>query len=288
MWDPGNTYPLHCQLGEGPLWHPEEYLLYGVDILEGSLFRFSPENTHVERFQLGYPVGCLGLRKSGGFVLAGKRGFQTWNIADERPRSIIHPEENRPEARFNDGRVDILGRFWAGTMTEQGLENSLYRLDPDGQVHQMEFGVGISNGIGWSPDCTTMFYTDSARREIYAYDYDREQGSISNRRLFASTREDQGVPDGLVVDKDGCIWSARWDGWKVVRYDPDGGVMMEIKLPVQRPTSCTFGGVKMNILFITSAATGLTRSERERQPLAGDLFWVETDTRGMPENLFRG
>jgi len=279
--------PVQNQLGEGPLWHPEEELLYWVDI-EGECFhRYSPETGKGDTFQLGQPVGCLAFRASGGLVLGLRDGLAFWDQKTSDLEIINNPEAERINARFNDGKVDPGGRFWAGTLGEDD-QSCLYRLGLDGSVQKMETGIKISNGMGWSTDQKTMYFTDSSRRVIYAYDFDLESGSINNRRDFVKIPPEDGIPDGLTVDSDGFIWSAHWDGWRVTRYDPDGKVERVIYLPVQRPTSCTFGGSDLDQLFITSAWTGLNEAERQEQPLAGDLFLVHVDAKGRKENEFLG
>ncbi len=280
--------PLGCRLGEGPLWHPEENRLYGVDIEAHTIWCFDPAADVVRMFPTATMVGCLGLRNQGGFVLAYEGGFAFWDPDHQELETLADPEAERPHARFNDGGVDPAGRFWAGTMTPEGFENSLYRLDPDHSVHRMAGGIGISNGIGWSPDHRTLYFTDSPRKCIYAYDYDVLSGSIENRRIWVDSDDVDGVPDGLCVDSEGCVWSARWDGWHVARYDPEGRLMHKHALPVQRPTSCAFGGSDLKTLFITSAWTGLTEVERQSQPHAGDLFITESPVPGQMPNRFMG
>lgn len=280
--------PLGCRLGEGPLWHSGEGALYSVDIEGKSIWRLDPGKGVAREFPLGFMVGCLGIRSEGGFILAGENGFTTWDPTSGLVNELAHPEPDRHNARFNDGAVDPAGRFWAGTMTPEGFENSLYRLDPDHRVQRMERGIGISNGIGWSPDRQTMYFTDSPRKLIYAYDYIADSGAIENRRVWLDTSDDPGVPDGLCVDREGCVWSARWDGWRITRYDPQGQQMLELRLPVQRPTSCAFGGADLQTLFITSAWSGLTQDERRSQPLAGAIFKAECQVTGLAPNLFLG
>jgi len=275
------------QLGEGPLWHPEEELLYWVDI-EGECFhRYSPETGRGDTVQLGQPVGCLAFRKSGGLVLGLRDGLAFWDQNTSDIEIIDNPEAGRLNARFNDGKVDPEGRFWAGTLGEDD-QSCLYKLDLDRSVQTMETGIKISNGIGWSTDQKIMYYTDSPLRVIYAYDFDLESGSINNRRDFVKVPPEDGFPDGLTVDSEGFIWSAHWDGWRVTRYDPDGKIERVIYLPVQRPTSCAFGGPDLDQLFITSAWTGLSETERQEQPLAGDLFLAHADVKGRKENEFLG
>jgi sugar lactone lactonase YvrE len=275
------------KLGEGPLWHRGKKALYWVDIEKDCFHRYHTETGKTETFQVGQPVGCLAFRASGGLLLGLRDGLATWDFETEHKDIIANPEKDRPNARFNDGKVDRAGRFWAGTLVEDS-ESSLYRLDPDRSLHTMETGITISNGIGWSPDEGIMYYTDSARRVIYAYDYDPSSGSIANRREFIRVPDMEGVPDGLTVDSEGFVWSAQWDGWRITRYAPDGKVERVVYLPVQRPTSCTFGGADLTQLFITSAWTGLTEDVRKEQPLAGDLFLIYTDIIGQPENKFKG
>jgi L-arabinonolactonase len=275
------------ELGEGPVWNVEEQALYWVDILEGHLHRLHPASGRREFFDAGLAVGALAFRASGGLVLATENGFAFWDPRNQQLQVVADPEADRPDSRFNDGAVDRQGRFWAGTMGE-GPTSALYRLDPDGSVHTMETGITISNGIGWSPDNRTMYYTDTPLRVIYAYDFDPASGAIENRRSFVHVPDGDGLPDGLTVDSEGFVWSACWDGWKVIRYDPDGGVERKVELPVQRPTSCTFGGPDLDELYITSAWIALSAAERKDQPLAGDLFRLKTNVRGLEEPRFLG
>ncbi|MBN1219400.1 MAG: SMP-30/gluconolactonase/LRE family protein [Anaerolineae bacterium] len=275
------------QLGEGPLWHPDEQALYWVDIDGRCFHRFFPDTGQHNVFEVGLPIGVLAFRAAGGLVMATKDGFAFWDETTEALQFIADPEADRPEARFNDGAVDPQGRFWAGTISE-GFANALYRFDPDRSVNKMEIGVGISNGIGWSLDHKTMYFTDSRPKIIYAYDFDPATGAIENRRPFIHTPDEPGVPDGLTVDRAGFIWSVRWGGWKITRYDPDGRAEREIKMPVQQPTSCTFGGPNLDQLYVTSARAGLSEAELTGQPLAGDVFRLNVEVKGLPESKFLG
>jgi sugar lactone lactonase YvrE len=160
-------------------------------------------------------------------------------------------------------------------------------MDPDRQYSKIISGIGVSNGLGWSPDNRLMYYTDSRKHTIWVYDFDLESGSISNQRVFAQTPSAY-VPDGLTVDAEGYVWSAKWDGWKIVRYAPDGSIDQEVQLPVQRPTSCIFGGSDLMDLYITSASTGLSEIKLKEQPQAGSVFVLESEVRGLPEPRFAG
>jgi len=242
-----HVYAAQNELGEGPLWHPDEQALYWVDLLRGQVYRLDPFTHEVQQWAVGEMVGCLGLHQGGGLVMANRSSIATWAPSGTR-RVIVTLDPSQVGDRFNDGAVDPQGRFWVGSMSAQG-QGVLIRVDADHSVHTLKTGVSIGNGIGWSPDRRTMYFTDSTRCAIYAYDFDPVTGSMSHERVFVDVRPDQaGVPDGLTVDRDGCIWSARWDGWKVVQYDPQGKVMQEVRLPVQRPTSCMFGGPNLDVL----------------------------------------
>jgi len=278
---------LNNRLGEGPVWNVSEHALYWVNIDSHCFYRYYPATGAQEHFDVGQPIGVLRFRKSGGLVMALRDGLAFWDFQTQSLKFIANPEPGKPQARFNDGAVDRLGRFWTGTLAP-GATSALYRLDPDLSVHTMETGITVSNGIGWSPDNRTMYYCDSRIHMIYAYDFDLTSGTITNRRAFVHTPDDPSTPDGLTVDSEGFIWCARWGGWKVVRYDPTGKVEREIRLPVEYPTSCAFGGEALDELYITSAWTRLSDAQRKEQPDAGDIFRLKTNVKGLPEPLFAG
>ncbi len=279
--------PLRNHLGEGPLWNDAEQALYWVDIERGAYQRYDPASGAVVRVDIGTSLGVMRLRRSGGMVMATGDGFQFWDPTQRVLTPIANPEPGKGDARLNDGMVDPQGRFWAGTMAP-GFSSALYRLDPDLSLHRMESRVGISNGLGWSPDGQTMYYTDSRKRVIFAYDFDPASGDIANRREWVATPNEAGTPDGLAVDSEGFIWSARWGGWKLSRYDPQGKLEREIAMPVEFPTSCAFGGPDLDQLFITSAWTELGEARKDEQPWSGDLFVMPAPARGLPERKFAG
>jgi len=277
-----------AELGEGPIWHPDEQVLYFVDIMRGRLHQFNPETGNHTVTELGVVIGSMGVRAAGGWVMATRKGFAYWDAAARTMEWIGDPDADESEdVRFNDGKTDPMGRFWAGKMSNSPT-NCLYRLDPDQSIHRMESGIGVSNGLGWSPDLKTFYYTDSPARVIFTYDYDASSGNISNQRVFAKIPKGGGFPDGLAVDSEGCIWSARWGGWKIVRYFPDGRIDCEISMPVEFPTSCTFGGPGLDELYITSAFIEIPADRRKDQPLAGDVFRVKIGVKGLPEPKFLG
>lgn len=279
------------QLGEGPIWHPDEGALYWVDIDERKILRFYPSTQKLESFDVETRVTALAMRASGGFITATDKGLAYWDTQAQELSFIADPEAGNPATRFNDGAVDRQGRFWAGSMNEVDFvtpDGSLYRLDPDGSIHTMEVDVPLSNGIGWSPDDKTMYFTDSMRQTIFAYDYEPATGDITNRRPFAQVSGEGVLPDGLTVDSKGFVWSAQWGGGNVTRYDPAGNVDRVIRLPAQQITCPAFGGENLDELFITSAWSGLSQAEREEQPLAGALFRIKLDVTGLPEPKFAG
>ena len=283
------AYKSKDQLGEGPVWSPEEQALYWVDIVKAKLQRWHPESGEYRFWQLPNDIGSFALRKTGGAIVALRTGFAFLDFDSGEVSPIFDPEADLSFTRFNDGKCDRAGRFWAGTMDEEGpnTRGALYRFDPNASCTLMQPGIGISNGLGWSPDNRIMYYTDSVKHQIYAFDFDFDTGTIHNQKIFAETPEAY-VPDGLCVDAEGFVWSAKWDGWKVVRYAPDGSVDLEVQLPVQRPTSCMFGGPELRDLYITSASIGLTTGELEKQPEAGCVFVVKNAGQGLPEPNFAG
>lgn len=291
MSDLEDVLPLQNTLGEGPVWSVEEQALYWVDIAEKCFYRLDADTNTYQRVDVGVPIGVLALRAVGGIVMATQKGFAFWNTQKQELEYIADPEADKPDTRFNDGAVDCAGRFWAGTMDTSPAERPigvLYRLDPDGSLQSMETGVTIANGIGWSPDNTIMYFTDSPRRVIYAYDFDAASGSITNRRTFVHTPDTVSVPDGLAVDAEGYIWSACWDGAKIVRYAPDGTVDSVLQVPALRVTSCVFGGANLDELYITSASIDLTEAQKKHYPLSGHLFRLKTGVKGLKKYRYGG
>lgn len=275
-----------CELGEGPLWNSADAALYWTDILYRQIHRLDPATGSHTVYPVGVPVGAFAFQQSGALLFAAANCFAAWS-PENTVETLVQFAEISSGQRFNDGKVDPGGRFWAGTMGG-GAVNRLYRLDANLSVHVMLDGISISNGIGWSPNSRTMYYTDSPTGNIYAFDFDLQEGSLSRQRIFAQIPPDMGVPDGLCVDASGGVWSAIWDGWRILRFNPDGSLDQTIRLPVQRPTSCAFGGANLETLFITSARTELTPEQLAHQPLAGDIFAVNPGFTGMPAAIFAG
>lgn len=274
-------------LGEGPLWHSKEHVLYWVDIEGERIHRLDPLTGEHEVIPVGEKVGVIGFRQASGLVLASERGFSFFDPDTRRLEPIGDPEQDKPQTQFNDGAVDRRGRFWAGT-TGDPFNNSLYRLDPDGAIRRMDSGLDVSNGIGWSLDNRVMYLVDSTPGVIYAYDFDLDSGSIANRRVLVDRSGQPGVPDGLIVDAEGSIWTAIWDGACLERYDPQGRLAQSLNLPVQYPTSMAFGGPDLQTLYITSALYEYPPDQRDNYPLDGGLFCARGLGQGLPEPFFAG
>lgn len=274
-------------LGEGPVWDARERALYWVDIPEKRLFRWS-EADGTRAIPMSHHVCSLVPRASGGFIGGGYDGF----LAVDQALAIAvigNPEPDLPGNRCNDGKLDRAGRFWAGTMdrAEAADSGSLYRLDVDLSWQRIDTGYRVTNGPAFSRDGRTLYHTDSARQAVYAFDLATD-GAATNRRVHLKFGDGDGYPDGMTVDADDCLWIAFWDGWCVRRFAPDGQQIGEIPVPVQRPTSCTFGGDDLDQLFITSASRDLTPAQKAGQPDAGGLFMVRPGVQGLPDTPFGG
>jgi sugar lactone lactonase YvrE len=281
-----------AELGEGPVWDAATRRLVWVDILGRRVHRFDPaDDTDAVVLETPSHVGAVAPRRDGGLVLALVDGFWLLDPGATTPRPHRTVDAGRPETRFNDGKVDGDGRFWAGTMAYdlRPGAGSLYRLDGDGQVETMLDGVTISNGLAWSDDRRTLYYIDTPTRQVDAFDCDPTSGAISGRRTFVQLSDDQaGSPDGMTIDSEGALWVALWDGWAVHRYLPSGTLAAVVRMPVARPTSCAFGGPDLGDLYITSARSDLSAEELAAQPAAGGLFRVRPGTTGRPSTPFAG
>jgi len=277
-------------LGESPLWEEREQVLYWVDIDRGQIHRFDPATQKNTTHTLNTKVTSVGRRASGGLIVSLRKNLAFFDPGSGRVELLDEVEAARPENRFNDGKCDRQGRFWAGTMNEVHVgmpQAGLYRFERPGAVKQMVSEVTISNGTGWSPDGRTMYYTDTLRYTVFAYDFDPGAGEISNRRVFYETEPAaNGLPDGLTVDAEGFIWSALVNYGRMLLVDPAGQLERMVSFPPTRGTCCTFGGKDYADLYITTARECLTPDEIARQPLAGSLFHCVPGVRGLAETPF--
>jgi len=267
-----------CLLGEGPLWDANKKRILWIDLLNGIIHEFHTQDQSHHILELGDVVGAVALTQSGNYLAALKSGLSIVNRTTGKIHFIHHPEKHLPSNRFNDGKCDPKGRFWVGTMsiTEEVGAGSMYMFDSGMTCSKKFEGVTISNGLAWSADHKTLYYIDTPTYQVVAYDYDLITGDISNKRTVIRIPTSEGYPDGMTIDTDGMLWIAHWDGSQVARWNPfTGKKIFSIVLPVDRVTSCTFGGGDLRDLYITTARVGLTEKQLAAQPRAGSLFVVK-------------
>lgn len=272
-----------CENGENPLWHPLEKRLYWTDIPKGCLFRYDPANQTSEQIYSGEPVGGFTFQADGALLLFKARGaIERWSNGETTTLIPELPEER--ESRFNDVIADPVGRVFCGTMPTAERKGRLYRLNLDGSIDLILEDVGTPNGMGFTLDRQQLYFTDSIAREIYRFNYDAETGNLSDRAIALSTPEAAGVPDGMTVDAQGYIWSARWDGDHLFRYAPDGTEVLRIPFPARKVTSPAFGGSNYTQLYVSTAGGNNREGEGAG---AGAIFRIDSDFQGMPEFFSR-
>lgn len=280
-----------CLLGEGPVWDEREGTLWWVDIDGKRLHRYHMAEGRHEQTALPAKVGSFALREAGGLITAGEHG---WALCDKDGGNwtpLADPEKDYPRHRFNDGKCDAKGRFYAGTYSlDNKPEASLYVMHPDLTWHKLlDGGIVCSNGLAWSDEGKTLYYIDSPTKRIDRFTVDPVSGRISERRTVIEIDEPGVVPDGMTIDEEGMLWVAEWGGWKVSRWNPHTGQrLMIIEVPAQHVTSCAFGGAQMDELFITTASIGLSEEDRLKQPHAGGVFHVHAGIKGRRSYRFAG
>jgi len=285
------TLRVRNTLGEGIQWDVATGAAWWTDIQERTILRYVPSTGAFDTFAMPERVGSFGLIEgSDNIVAAFESGFAIADLTGTIVRWLGKPDAALPGVRFNDGRVDRQGRFWAGSMVEtdpRDARGNLYCAGKDGAVQRRESGIIISNGLCWSPDSRRMYFADSPLRAIYVYDFDASDGSISNRRVFAHTPEGA-HPDGATVDAEGYLWSAHWGAGQIVRYRPDGSVDRSLPVPASQPTCVAFGGTDLDLLFVTSARENLSEQALAGQPDAGNVFIYKMDVKGLPDRRYTG
>jgi sugar lactone lactonase YvrE len=276
------------RLGECPLWDEREKMLWWVDSRWPAVKRLDPANGAVMMLVLPEVVGSIAFREKGGLVAATKSGIHFLDASSGALTTAANPEAQLPENRFNDGRCDRQGRFWAGTMCDVRRDptGSLYRFDADLTCTRLRNTIIIPNSLAFSPDGRTMYFADTNRHAIWAYDYDPASGAATRERVFADTGS--GRPDGSCVDAQGCLWNAEYGAGRLVRYTPTGKVDRVVGVPVANPTCCAFGGEDFGTLFVTTATQRLTPEDLAGQPLAGSLLALRPGVQGLPEGRFAG
>lgn len=281
--------------GEGPSWDARQKVLYWVDIPRACIHVYHPAARLNQTIDLGKQfstIGTVAPSASGGVIFAPDRKIAHYDFANQQITILAEVEADKPEHRFNDGKCDPHGRFLAGTMRKEpdgSYPGALYSMEKDGKVHKLLDGLGISNGLGWNPDYRSFYLADSYSRDIFAFDYDLETGKISHQRAAFTLPEGEAVADGMTTDQDGMVWLALWDGACIQRWDPRSGELLSTySFPAKRTSCPVFGGEKMNELFVTSAAVGLSEEDWQAYPHNGALMRLKTKFKGMPSFAFGG
>lgn len=276
-------------LGEGSLWNYRTGELMWVDI-KGEILNFYNPNTGLNKEMFtGQMVGTVVPTESGKVLVALKDGIYLFDPETGSKKLMVDPEADKPDNRFNDGKCDPSGRFWAGTMSlnDQPQAGALYRLDPDGTIHKMIDRVGTSNGIVWSSDKTKMYYIDTPTAKVMAYDYDDATGEISNPKVAVQIPNGIGYPDGMTIDENDHLWVALWGGSAVVNFDPETGELIrKIEVPAKNVTSCAFGDNDLETLYITTARENTSDKDLERFPHAGGVFKIRPGVKGVSAFYF--
>ncbi len=269
-------------VGEGPVWWKDT--LYWVDIIPGHVLALNPETGHQREWRIGEQVGTVVPCRGGDLLLACETGFKRLDLGTGKVIPLNSPPLATMQGRFNDGKCDPAGRFFAGTMSDTG-RGSLFRLDPDGSWSTVHQGVSCSNGLCWQGE--RFYYIDSPTRKVDIFDYQPQTGAISNPRPAFTTAPLSGIPDGMTIDKTGNLWIAFWEGACVRCFHPATGELLEeIPIPALKVTACWFGGPLLDTLFITTASLGLSPEERAQFPLSGSVFSCKPGVRGLPTTPF--
>lgn len=282
------------RLGESPFWHPQEQVLYWCDIPGHALHRYNPASGLHDQWAFETDVGSAAPLLGGGLLLALRNGLWRFDPGSGARERLQAPPYDPATQRFNDGKADAQGRFWVGTLHDaRAHEGKLYRY-AGGRLAEVLRDVAVSNGLAWSPDGRTMYWTDTKPHTIFAFDFDAQEGTLSNRRTMARfplRKPDQdlahygGRPDGAAVDSEGAYWVAMFEGARLLRLSPRGELLREVKLPVQCATMPCFGGADLRTLFVTTARDKRSAEELARQPWAGCVLQMRVEVPGLPVNF---
>ncbi|MCM2681359.1 SMP-30/gluconolactonase/LRE family protein [Echinimonas agarilytica] len=279
---------IDAKLGECPRWDEQTQTLFWVDIDNFRLNQFDPKTGTNKVLQLDEEIGCFALREKGGFVAGLRSGYVTIDSLEGGITPIADPEADKDWQRFNDGRCDAAGRFIAGTLNprKDAYSGHFYSLD-QGTVKKLVGENWTSNGLAFSPDSKTLYYSDTPQHKIFACDYDLDTGTVGESRIFAEFPLGWGRPDGASVDADGNYWSALYGGGRVVQLNPQGEIINTIAVPAKNPTMVAFGGSDLKTLYITTTKAG-SEEEAEQYPLSGSIFAVEVEVAGAVEPRYKG
>ena len=283
-------------LGESPLWHPDEKLLYWCDIPGQQLNRFDPTSGRHDAWPLPCEPTCCAPLLGGGLLLAMRDGLWRFDARTGQRHPVANAPYDTATQRFNDGKADPQGRFWVGTIDDQRQPRAaLYRL-AGGALQTMADGITVSNGLAFSPDGSTLYWADTKAAVVYAFDFDGGSGNLARRRVFQQFAPRDpgqpmavygGRPDGAAVDAEGAYWVAMFEGQRLLRFAPDGGLLAELPLPVRCPTMPCFGGTDLKTLYITTARENRPADELAAQPLAGCVLTLRVEVPGLPAHVAR-
>ncbi|WP_374569426.1 SMP-30/gluconolactonase/LRE family protein [Ideonella sp.] len=291
--EPRCLWPAGATLGEGTCWSEREQALYWVDILEHRLHRWRLADGERSTWAFDDTVSAVAERAHRpGLAITLRRGLALFDPDSGELQRLHEPEPDREGNRFNDGKCDAQGRFWAGSMDFgcKAPTGALYRFDANGHgTRAFDAGFAVTNGPTWSRDQRTMYFNDTVHQQIHAFDFDADSGTLSNQRPWLRFAKGDGYPDGMTTDADGRLWIAHWGAACVTCHDPDSAEeLLRVKLPTDHITNMAFGGPGLCTLFITSARFELSATQLAQQPLAGALFAVETNVTGRPAHRFAG
>lgn len=285
--------PADAQLGESPVWDVDRQVLWWVDINGRAIHRYDPVTGEDRSTDVARKPAALAVRQGGGLLVATDRGFWAFSADDGSFTPLADdPEPDLPGNRLNDSRCDRQGRFWTGSMHDPTsakiAAGRLHRLDPDLSVTTFLEGLGVSNGLAFSPDGRTMYHADTWAETVWAYDYHPDEGVPANQRVFAEFHDVAGRPDGATVDESGCYWVALVRGGQIARLNPRGELDRLIPFPVTVPTMPAFGGAGLDTMFVTCLGSGAVSGDDARPGLDGGLFAFDPGCRGLPEPVFAG
>lgn len=298
-----DTLEVHNELGEGVIWDAQSQVVWWTDIQQKRLYQYTPSSKQLRSWQTPERLACMSpIENRAGMVAAFESGFAFYEPESGSLEWIKKLEQDNPGTRFNDGRTDRQGRFWAGTMVEDRdsatYKGSLYCLNQDLLVKKTRQGLSIPNSLCWSPDGRWMYHTDTPSRHINRYKFDPADGSIdipyaigtvstdTDAHSFIETHVDC-YPDGSTVDSEGGLWNAQWGASQVVRYTPDGQHSLTLPIPTKQPTCVAFAGPDLDLLVVTSAHQSMTPEQRENDPNAGNVFIYQTPFTGIAESRFK-
>jgi sugar lactone lactonase YvrE len=282
---------IKADLGEGAIWNQQESLLWWIDIEKGILHKFNPADGTDKEYPLGRRIGTVVPTETGKALVALEDGLNFFDPSTGNLTFIADPDADIPDMRYNDGKCDPSGRFWVGGMgmgQDNRYQSSLYRLDHDLKTYKMLDSITCSNGICWSLDKTRMYYIDTPTMKVMVFDYNDNTGEIRNGRTLVEIPQGMGAPDGMTIDSEGNLWVCLWGGAGVACFDAETGTLLrKIEVPAANVTSCAFGGRDLSTLFITTASISMSPEAKAKYPLAGNLFAINLDVKGLPAFFFK-